>query len=220
MRDYSYMIGNKYGNWLINSVFYIQKGKINRPYANCTCICGNEKSVRIDGILKGLSTNCGCIKYSNLNKKHGGANTRLYRIWLGMKARCYNSKNPEYKNYGGRGILISEEWMDFSIFREWALNNGYAENLTIERIDVNSIYCKENCKWITKSEQLKNTTKTIFITYKGETLCAMDWSKKLGIPNNVLIHRYKSGLPLDLVFSKTRFKGKSFNNIKEINNGK
>ena len=220
MKNYSYMIGIKYGYWTVNSVYHIQKGKINRAYADCTCICGNKKSVRIDGILKGISTNCGCKKYPNLNKKHGGANTRLYRIWLGMKARCYNSNNPEYKNYGGRGIIISEEWMKFSNFREWANNNGYADNLTIERIDVNGNYCKENCKWITKSEQLKNTTRTIFITYKGKTLCAKDWCKIYNIPNNVLIHRYKNGLPLDLVFSKTKYIGKSFKNIKEINNGK
>lgn len=149
-------------------------------------------------------------------KKHGDYKTRLYNILIDMRSRCNNSHNPEYKNYGGRGIKICDEWQDYLAFKKWALDNGYSDNLTIERIDVNGNYCPENCKWIPKSEQLKNTTRTIFITYKGETLCAMDWCKRLGIPNNVLIHRYRSGLPLEKVFSTKKYCGKSFKKQEEI----
>lgn len=217
MIDYSYMIGIKYGYWTVNSVNYKTENNRIRAYAVCTCICGKQKSVRVDGILRGQSTNCGCKRFQNINIRHGGSKTRIYHIWQGMKARCLNPKNPEYKNYGGRGISVCDAWLeDFINFKDWAFNNGYTENLTIERINVNGNYEPDNCTWIAKSEQLKNTTKTIFITYNGETLCAMDWSKKLGIPNNVIINRYKSGLPPEKVLSTKRFYGKSFKTQKEV----
>ena len=117
-----------------------------------------------------------------------------------MKDRCFNFHNPEYKHYGGRGITVCNEWLDFSSFKEWAESNGYTNKLTIERIDFNGNYCKENCKWITLSEQLKNTSRTVFITFKGETLCANDWCKRFGLPNNSVIRRYRKGLPLEEVF--------------------
>lgn len=126
--------------------------------------------------------------------------TRLSRIFNGMKVRCFNSHNPEYKHYGGRGITVCNEWLDFNSFKEWAESNGYANKLTIERIDFNGNYCKENCKWIPLSEQLKNTSRTVFITFKGETLCAKDWCKRFGLPNNSVIRRYRKGLPLEEVF--------------------
>lgn len=208
-KNYIDYTGNKFGKWTVISKTYQKdvNGK-NRLYCQCRCECGIEKEVRLDGLLKGLTKNC--IKCKEMPKKHGDYKTRLYNILLGMRARCYNIHNPEYKNYGGRGIKICDEWQNYLDFKKWALNNGYSDNLTIERIDVNGNYCPENCKWIPRSEQLKNTTKTIYITDKGETLCAMDWCKKIGISNNVLIKRYRSGMPIELVLSTKRYYGKSY----------
>lgn len=114
-------------------------------------------------------------KYSRTKYK------RLYHIYNGMKARCYNKNEVAYPNYGGRGIRMCDEWLDsqcgFERFVDWALDNGYSDDLTIERVDVNQNYCPSNCTWITKDEQARNKRRTIWVDYKGRhvqlsVLCA------------------------------------------------
>lgn len=114
-------------------------------------------------------------KYSRTKYK------RLYNIYNGMKARCYNKNEVAYPNYGGRGIQMCDEWLDsqcgFERFVDWALGNGYSDDLTIERVDVNQSYCPSNCAWITKDEQARNKRRTIWVDYKGRhvqlsVLCA------------------------------------------------
>lgn len=192
-------VGNRYGNLVIIDVIKHEY----HPYALCVCDCGVEKKVRMDHLQSGGTKSCGCQKYKNkknIHIKHNSSKTRLYKIWIGVKQRCFNKNNAEYKNYGGRGITVCKEWLDFSVFKEWAISNGYADNLTIERVDVNGDYCEQNCKWIPLSEQLKNTSRSVFITFNGETLCANDWCKRFGLPNNSVIRRYRKGLPLEEVF--------------------
>ena len=92
---------------------------------------------------------------NNPNYKHGGKGTRLYNIWNNMKQRILNPKNKDYKNYGGRGITICYEWLEFIPFRDWAMNNGYADNLEIDRINNNLGYSPENCQWITQKENMR-----------------------------------------------------------------
>lgn len=135
--------------------------------------------------------------------KHGGTHTRLYNVWCGMKERCKNPKSKRFARYGGRGIKVCDEWEnDFAEFREWALNNGYADKLTIDRIDNNKGYSPDNCRWATQKEQNRNYSRNHMITYQGETKCLVDWADEFGINRGTVLFRIKQGKPLDEVFSK------------------
>jgi hypothetical protein len=93
----------------------------------------------------------------NPNYRHGGADTRLYNIWRGVIQRCFNENNPSYPNYGSRDIYVEDvSWFDFVPFRDWALANGYADSLTIDRIDNNEGYSPDNCRWITLADNVRN----------------------------------------------------------------
>jgi len=129
-------------------------------------------------------------------ERHGGKGTRLYQTWKGMRARIHKESNPGYKNYGGRGIKICDEWnKSFIAFRKWALSHGYADNLTIERINVNGDYCPENCTWIEKSDQSANMRTTIYITAWNERKALRNWLKdpRCKVSHATLFYRIKQG---------------------------
>lgn len=127
-------------------------------------------------------------------KTHGLSKTRLYRIWCCMKNRCYNKNNVGYHNYGGRGIRVCDEWLGengFQNFYVWAIANGYTDELTLDRIDVNSDYSPCNCRWATAKEQLNNTRCNVTVEYNGETKTLKQWADEYGI-NYVTLHaRYR-----------------------------
>ena len=168
-------------------------------YWNCKCSCGNNCIVLTTKLSNGNTTSCGCRKseikndIKNLNKSHEKSKTRLYKIYSGMKARCYRKSCPNYIRYGERGIKICQEWLDdFMNFYNWAMKNGYDEQLTLDRIDVNGNYCPENCRWATAKEQANNTRSTVFLTYNGETKPASEWSKITGISQGTIVRRKTS----------------------------
>lgn len=122
--------------------------------------------------------------------RHGKSNTRIYKIWDNMKARCYNKNKPKYKNYGARGVAVCQEWKNnFVAFYEWAMHNGYNDNLTLNRIDNNGNYEPENCKWATAKEQMNNTSFNHKITYNGETHTLAEWASCLAINYSTLSKR-------------------------------
>lgn len=136
-------------------------------------------------VKNGHTLSCGCLqkeKLSQASKTHGQTNSRLYRIYNGMKNRCYNKKQPNYSNYGGRGITICDEWLrSFAVFQSWALANGYSDDLSIDRIDNDKRYSPENCRWATRTEQNENTRNNHLVTINGKTQSLSAWAREQGL---------------------------------------
>lgn len=157
----------------------------------CICDCGNIKTYPSGKLTSGSSNNCGCIT-SEIRRqkasKHGitaGGKPRTLVIWNGMKARCFNPKSTSYKNYGGRGITICEEWLVFENFHNWAITNGYADDLQIDRINNNGNYCPENCRWVKREENMRNCSYNHFVEIMGVRKTVSEWIKELGISKSV-----------------------------------
>lgn len=158
--------------------------KYGRSRFECQCDCGNVVTVRGQSLINGTTKSCGCLrkdKAKMLKLSHGMTRTRIYRCWENMLQRCYSPKNAEYKNYGERGIFVCEDWHYFKKFYAWATANGYRDDLTIDRIDVNKGYCPENCRWADSYTQARNRTDNVFITINGKTMIQEDWSKELNV---------------------------------------
>lgn len=125
-----------------------------------------------------------------MNYKHGLKHTRLYSIWNGIKIRCLNPNFIRYKDYGGRGITICDEWKnDFQAFYDWAMSNGYADNLTIDRIDNNGNYEPSNCRWVAMDVQANNSRHCRNIEFNGEVHSLSEWARITGIPRYTLNNR-------------------------------
>lgn len=157
-------ISHRYGKLAV--IKEVDKRNGRRHYL-CQCDCGNQKVVMGGNLIQGNVRSCGCLqKQAPYNMTHGlsrdsnGKKTRLFRIWSGMKTRCLNKNNKTYQGYGGRGILICDEWMNFKNFHDWAHANGYHDVLTIERINNDGNYAPDNCTWIPLGEQALNRRNT------------------------------------------------------------
>lgn len=177
------LTGKTFGYWTV--IEYIGNSKWI-----CKCKCGNEQVVGGAFLRKGESKSCGCFRSEyakNRFSTHNLSKTRLYNIWSGIKKRCYNKNNPKYKNYGLLGVSVCKEWLDhFDMFYNWAINNGYDDTLTIERIDVSGNYEPKNCKWLTKKEQSYNKRNTISICYNGTQIPLAKLCKELNLNYNTI----------------------------------
>lgn len=210
-------IGTKIGRWTIidnTDVMHI-----------CKCDCGTVKPVKMYSLLCGDSTSCGCSHREMTRKQlttRGLCKTRLHHIWAGIIARCCNKNHKSYKNYGGRGIQVCEEWRkDFKAFYDWAYSVGYNEEFTetgrtkwvIDRIDNDGDYCPENCRWVTDAQNSDNTRRTIKYEYNGESLTLREWSNKTGLARELLSNRvYSLGWSIERAITtpvKTQYRHKS-----------
>lgn len=173
-----------------------KRDKKNRVLWLCRCECGN--AVYVQGYLLGKGVkSCGCLRNEKLIQRsttHGKKHTRLYRTWRGIKQRCNNPNNPDYKHYGERGITVCQEWAnDFQKFYDWAMKNGYRDDLTIDRKDNAKGYCPENCRWVDRLEQSNNTRTNRNLTYKGKTQTIAMWARETGILTRTISYRINHG---------------------------
>ena len=175
----------------------------------CKCSCGETIVTTSDNLLSGGTKSCGCIKketsiknimeYNNSeheskNKTHGMTKTRLYDVYGHMRGRCYNKNDKKYPIYDGRGIGMCDEWRDSpESFFAWAKDNGYRDDLTIDRIDVDGDYSPGNCRWATLKEQANNRRNTIFINIGGKAYTLSQASDITGISTKTLWYRKKHG---------------------------
>lgn len=127
-----------------------------------------------------------------MSKTHNMTGTRLYRIWKSMRSRCNNHHTKQYKDYGGRGITICEEWDLFENFYQWSMQNGYEESLTIDRINNNGNYSPDNCRWITTLEQNQNRRNSITVFFDGKPYTPTELSKITGISVNTIYDAHRS----------------------------
>lgn len=216
MELYKNMIGKQYNNWTVldyshfNERSFFDKTRNKRRYAKehflkVECKCGTIRNVRPAPLKNGKSKGCGCdgnYTETQFKKKHGLTNSRLYKIYSGMKSRCYKDWDKDYKNYGDRGIAVCNDWLkDFSNFHKWALKNGYKEDLTIDRIDNNGNYSPENCRWTTIINQSNNKRNNIYITYQNKTKTATEWSRELKVNADTLHNRKRLGWSDDEIIS-------------------
>lgn len=186
------MVGKTFGRLTVLKQSPRKSGKI---YWSCLCSCGKVVDVEGYHLRSGRTKSCGCYKADRTrerSKTHGLYNTRLHVIWSSMKIRCYNRNHQAYKNYGGRGISVCAQWKsNFKCFYDWAMDNGYNDSLTIDRIDTNGNYSPENCRWIDMKSQAQNRRNNVYLTDNGQTKTVSDWAAETGQHPWTLFYRIR-----------------------------
>ena len=187
--------GKDYGFLHVNFYDVEESRKRRKSIWNCTCVCGNTAYCESYSLRNGNTVSCGCRRTDRPHTTHGKTHDPVYRIWQGMKERCFNENSARYPYYGGRGITVCSEWKnDFSAFYKWAMENGYEHGLSLDRIDNNGNYCPNNCRWASRSTQARNKRVTIMVTVNGDTKSLSDWSDITGVNVDALRERYRKGV--------------------------
>lgn len=194
------MTGQRFGRLYVIAFDHLDEVN-GLAYWKCICDCGKEVVVRGNCLRTGESRSCGCLarELSSIrNSTHNCRNTRLYHTWIDMKQRCMNPNQPDYPRWGGRGITVCESWLkSFDNFKEWAIENGYTDTLTIDRIDNDGNYCPENCRWATLEDQANNRRNSKLIEFNGEIYSETQWSRLLGGNRNLVHNRLKKGWSIE-----------------------
>lgn len=207
------LTGRRYGKLLVlkNSGL-----KVNSEILwTCICDCGKNKNCKTGALRHGLNISCGCM---NGGKTHGDWSKRIRHIYVNMKSRCYKPTDVNYHNYGGRGIVICNEWLiDYSSFKIWAYENGYSDDLSIDRKDSNGNYSPSNCKWSTPTEQARNTRVNRLVTFNNKTQCISAWAEEVGINQSRIIRRIANGWSIEKAISTPTDKNKISNRYRHVN---
>lgn len=198
------LTGEKFGR--LKVIKYNGSNKNGRALWLCQCDCGNTKTIIASSLLNGLTISCGCYNKEHskeIHSKHKQSYSKLYKVWNAMKTRCYNRNFMYYCNYGGRGIKICDEWKDFINFYNWAIQNGYKEGLTIDRINNDDDYKPNNCRWITRKQQNNNMRKNILIEYNGKKQTISEWANEYNLSRVALYYRLKRKWDIEKALTTT-----------------
>ena len=194
------LVGQKFGRLMVEK--FSRKSKYGYSLWQTRCDCGAEKTVSGSHLKSGHTKSCGCVRKEITSKryfKHGMTQSPIYNIWSNMKCRCLNRNDAQYKDYGGRGILICKAWLDS--FETFLSDMGEKpEGLSIDRIDNNGNYEPNNCRWSDRYEQNNNARSNVKITYKGKTLNMAQWARELNINKGTLRSRLNAGWSTEKAF--------------------
>lgn len=198
------IIGQTYGRLTAISVI----GSNGLKNLKCVCSCGGETLINSHSF--GRTKSCGCLKAESsartaifTNYRHGMSRSKVFAVWASMLQRCRDSKCKAFKNYGGRGIMVCEKWQTFEGFFEEMGEPG--KNQSIDRIDVNGNYSKENCRWTDRKTQSRNRRSNRTITFNGKTACISEWSENLGLSKTLIRTRLNLGWPVEDVLSLKKY---------------
>lgn len=177
----------------------------------CSCSCGNLVCVDTKSLTTGSTTSCGCYrreKHKRLITKHGESKSKLYYVWNDMKSRCTDTNADQYKDYGGRGISVCDEWKSsYEAFRDWAIGSGYVDGLTLDRIDVNGDYNQSNCRWVNMKTQSNNKRNNRVVKYNGQSHTISEWSELTGIRKETLLYRINAGWDIHEAMTRKPIRG-------------
>lgn len=191
------MIGKKFGKLTVIEECR-ERAKGNHILYRCLCECGNYCNVRGYDLRHEKTRSCGC-----LIKTHGKSHSKLYDKFISMKRRCYDAKRKDYQYYGARGIQVCDEWLnDFQAFYDWAINNGYRDGLTIDRINNDGNYEPSNCRWATMEQQNNNTRLTKHIKYSNYNYSISQWGRILNIDSSTISKRLKDNWDIEKLLTK------------------
>lgn len=193
----SNLVGKSFYRWTVLKLSHRDNGHI---YWECECVCGTIGFVNTNTLNSGKSQSCRCLHLEKITT-HGDSGTKLYKVWDSMIYRCYNKDCHAYDGYGGRGINVYDEWVDdYRTFKLWAMQNGYSEGLSLDRIDNDGNYTPDNCRWATSKEQQNNTRTNTQITYKGLTKTLPQWADEFGIKQCTLRARLNNNWDVERAF--------------------
>lgn len=201
------LIGKQFGEL---TVLGISHYKNYAAYMICKCSCGNETIVYYPNLIRGLTSSCGCLKKKFTKDSLYPNYTVLWNVWYAMKRRCYCKNESEFHNYGSRGITVCDEWKDnFQAFYEWAMNNGYKEGLTIDRIDNDGNYCPENCRLATAKQQALNKRNNRHVNFNGRIVTVKEAADILNLDYMKLYNvLYKNGFNFDNALERLKHQNK------------
>ena len=208
MESHDFRIGERFNHWTIiddkSQKIQRKSGTLKGYLCECDCHNKTHKIVEKYALLYGHSKSCGCIRRTT----HGMSHTKFYQQYHGMIKRCELKTHKEYKDYGGRGISVCDEWRnDFQTFYDWAMNHGYKDGLTIDRIDVNGNYSTQNCRWIPLSKQMSNKRNNITLEFEGRKMTLKEWSKQkdINVPYGTILRRYHNKWDVkDILFKEIK----------------
>jgi hypothetical protein len=206
------LTGQKFGRLtaigIVERRVYFDGG--SKPFWLCRCECGGESVVCDAKLVSGHTKSCGCIKRENIAERNrgfkcgshyqGAKSLKLLAVWRGIKNRCTSKNSSEFPRYGGRGISVCDEWLVYKAFEEWALSNGYKEGLSIDRIQNDSGYSPDNCRWATAKEQANNRSTTVTLAAFGESKSLAEWARddRCNVSYGTLRRRlFSEGMPAE-----------------------